>query len=69
MLFRGEAEARVAFMPLSGIRCDRVAEREGNRCVLRFVGEAVKAHREGPGDVRWSKCAARVLAALTAART
>ena len=31
MLFWGEAEARVAFMPLSGIRCDRVAEREGSR--------------------------------------
>ena len=28
LLFWGEAEARVAFMPLSGIRCDCVAERE-----------------------------------------
>ena len=30
-LLWGEAEARVAFMPLSGIRCDCVAEREGSR--------------------------------------
>jgi len=36
---------------------------------MRCAGEAVKAHREGPGDVRRSKCAARVRAALTAART
>ena len=69
MLFWGEAEARVAFMPLSGIRCDRVAEREGNRCVLHFVGEAVKAHQECPVDIRRSNCAARVRSALTAERT
>jgi hypothetical protein len=30
MLFWGEAEARVAFMQPSGIRCDCVAEREGS---------------------------------------
>jgi len=27
----GRAEARVAFMPPSGIRCDRVAEREAKK--------------------------------------
>ena len=41
-----------------------------------LCGEAVKAHRECPGDIRRSKCAARVrsapresAAALTVART
>ena len=29
-------------------------------CTAALCGEAVKAHREGPGDVRRSKCAARV---------
>ena len=35
---------------------------------LHRAGEAIEAHRECPGDIRRSKCAARVLAALTAAR-
>ena len=65
----GRAKACVALMPLSGIRCDRVAEREGYRCVLHFVGEAVKAHQECPVDIRRSNCAARVRSALTAERT
>ena len=36
---------------------------------LRCAGEAVKAHRECPGDIRRSKCAARVCSALTAEQT
>ena len=32
-------------------------------CVHR-AGEAVKAHRECPVDIRWSKCAARVRSSL-----
>jgi len=59
-----------------GVGADSGAERRGQQretaspMVLHcVVGEAVKAHRECPGDIRKSKCAARVRAALTVART
>ena len=49
----------------------RAAERDSiaDGTALRCAGEAIEAHRECPGDIRWSKCAARVRAALTVART
>ena len=53
MFVVGKAEARVAFMPPSGIRCDRVAERSAQVAELvdAYVSGAYVARRAGSSPV------------------
>ena len=60
VLVVGRAEARVAFMPPSGIRCDRVAEREGKLAEWSIAAVLKTVDLHGSGGSNPSLSAKRI---------